>query len=339
MTKIFVPQAIPEPAADLLRTLGEVTIFPHADRVISEPELLEAVRDKNILYAMGEIPYDSKIIDVAKDLKFISAMHSSAKFVDFAAATQRNVPVAGVPHATKTTAEFTFALLMATAWRLPEADTFLRDGRWKQNQSMAFMGSRLYDKNLGILGMGQIGQMVARKAAACDMRILYHKRSRLSTAEEIALGSAEYRSIDDLFMESDFIVLSTILTNDTKGLVNERLISMMKPSAILINTSRGPVLDEVALEKALRENRIRGAALDVYQNEIPEPNPGPLEGLLDLPNVILTPHIGTAARETREEIAMYAAKNIERFLAGERPLNVFNPEVYGETAIKSEQIG
>ena len=131
MTKIFVPQAIPEPAADLLRTLGEVTIFPHADRVISEPELLEAVRDKNILYAMGEIPYDSKIIDAAKDLKFISAMHSSAKFVDFAAATQRNVPVAGVPHATKTTAEFTFALLMATAWRLPEADTFLRDGRWK----------------------------------------------------------------------------------------------------------------------------------------------------------------------------------------------------------------
>ena len=98
-------------------------------------------------------------------------------------------------------------------------------------------------------------------------------------------------------------------------------------------------MDEVALEKALRENRIRGAALDVYQNEIPEPNPGPLEGLLDLPNVILTPHIGTAARETREEIAMYAAKNIERFLAGERPLNVFNPEVYGETAIKSEQIG
>lgn len=339
MTKIFIPQAIPQPAIDLLKTLGEVTIFPESDRVISEAELLEAVRDQDILYAMGEIPYDAKVMDAAKNLKFISAMHSSGKFIDFAAATQRNVPVSGVPHATKTTAEFTFALLMSTAWRLPEADAFLRAGKWQQNQSMAFMGSRLYDKKLGILGMGQIGQLVARKAAACDMRILYHKRSRLSTAEEIALGSAEYRLLEDLFMESDFIVLSTILTNETKGMVNDRLISMMKPSAILINTSRGPILDEVALEKALREKRIRGAALDVYQNEIPEPNPGPVKGLMDLPNVILTPHIGSAARETREEIALYAAKNIERFLAGGRPLNVFNPEVYGEAAIKSEQIG
>jgi lactate dehydrogenase-like 2-hydroxyacid dehydrogenase len=116
MTKIFVPQAIPQPAIDLLKTLGDVTIFPESNRVISESELLEAVRDKDILYAMGEIPYDAKIIDAAKSLKFISAMHSSAKFVDFAAATQRNVPVSGVPHATKITAEFTFALLMSAAW-------------------------------------------------------------------------------------------------------------------------------------------------------------------------------------------------------------------------------
>ena len=340
MTKILVPQPIPEAAAELLQELGEVTIYPHVDRQIPRAELLEAVRDKNILYAVGEVPYDAQLINAATELQFISAMHGSAKFVDFAAATAKGVPVAGNPKLTaKTAAEFTFALLMATAWRLPEADTFLREGRWQQNQSMAFLGSRLYGKTLGIVGMGKIGQLIARKAAACDMHIIYTKRTRLSTAEEIAIGSAEYRAIEDLFMEADFIALTPMLTKETKGLVNDQLISLMKPSAILINTSRGPVLDEVALEKALREKRIRGAALDVYQTEVPEPNPGPIEGLKTLPNVILTPHMGSAARETREEMALRTVQNIKRFLAGERPFDVFNPEVYGEAAIKDDRIG
>jgi phosphoglycerate dehydrogenase-like enzyme len=215
----------------------------------------------------------------------------------------------------------------------------LRDGKWCQNQSMAFMGSRLYGKTLGIVGMGEIGQMVAYKAAACDMNIIYSKRTRLSKAEELAVGGAEYRNIEDLFMEADFICLTPLLTNETKGLVGERLIGFMKPSAILINTSRGPVLDEVALEKALREKRIRGAGLDVYLTEVPEANPGPIAGLKDHPNVVLTPHMGSAARETREEMALYAVKNIELFLSGKRPFNVFNPEVYGEEAIKDERIG
>jgi len=317
-----------------------VTIYPHVDRQIPKAELLEVVHDKKILYAVGEVPYDAQLINAATELQFISAMHGSAKFVDFAAATAKGVPVAGNPKLTaKTAAEFTFALLMATAWRLPEADTFLREGRWQQNQSMAFLGSRLYGKTLGIVGMGQIGQLVARKAAACDMHIIYTKRSRLSTAEEISLGSAEYRAIEDLFMEADFIALTPMLTKETKGLVNDQLISLMKPSGILINTSRGPVLDEVALEKALREKRIRGAALDFYQTEVPDPNPGPIEGLKTLPNVILTPHMGSAARETREEMALRTVQNIKRFLAGERPFDVFNPEVYGEAAIKDDRIG
>ena len=340
MTKIFVPQPIPEVAAARLAELGDVTTYPHVDRQIPKAELIEAVRDKQVLYAAGEVPYDAAVIEAAKELQFIGAMHGSAKFVNFAAATRKNVPVAGNPKLTaKTAAEFTFALLMATAWRLPEADAFLRAGKWQQNQSMAFMGSRLYDKTLGIVGMGQIGQLVARKAAACDMKIIYNKRTRLSTAEEISVGSAEFRNIEDLFIESDFIALTPLLTKETKGLVNERLISLMKPSAILINTSRGPVLDEAALEKALREKHIRGAALDVYLTEVPEPNAGPIEGLKDLPNVILTPHMGSAARETREEMALYAVRNIELFLTGKRPFNVFNPEVYGEAAQEDERIG
>jgi phosphoglycerate dehydrogenase-like enzyme len=308
--------------------------------MIPEPELLEAVRDQHILFGIGEIPFNERVIDAVKELQFISVMHGTAKFIDFAAATRRNIPVAGQKSMTlKTTAEFTFALLMATAWRLPEADTFLREDRWRQNQSMAFMGTRLYGKTLGIVGMGRIGQMLARKASACDMRIIYNKRTQLSPAEEFVLGSAEFRTLDDLFVESDFIALTPALTKDTVGLVNERLISLMKPSAILINTSRGPVLDEVALEKALREKRIRGAGLDVYQTEVPEANPGPVEGLKTLPNVVLTPHMGSAARETREEMALRVVLNIERFLAGERPYNVFNPEIYGEAAITDERIG
>lgn len=340
MTKIFVPQPIPEEALAQLEELGDVTIYPHVDRLMPYADMLEAVRDKTIFYALGEIPYKEDLIAAAADLQFIAAMHGSAKFVDIAAATRRKIPVAGLPYGmiTKTTAEFTFALLMATAWRLPEADTFLREGHWQQNQSMAFMGTRLFGKTLGIVGMGNIGQMVARRAVACDMNIVYNKRTPLSKAEEFVLGGAEFRSLEDLFMEADFIALTVALTKDTMGLVDERLISLMKPSAILINTSRGDVIDEAALTAALREGRIRGAGLDVYQNEVPEPNPGPSEEMLGLPNVVFTPHIGSGGRETREEMALRTVRNIERFLAGERPFDVLNPEVYGEAAVADERL-
>lgn len=338
--KLFVPQPIPEPAVERLEQRCEVTIYPHTDRRIPCGEMLEAVRDQNILYALGEIPYDAEIIEAVEDLQLIAAMHGSATFVDKEAATRRGVPVTLIPRrVSKTTAEFTFAVLLATAWRLPEADRFLREGRWQQNQSMAFLGTRLFGKTLGIVGLGTIGTGLARRARAMEMDVLYSKRSRLSPAEEALLG-VEYRSLEDLFRESDFVALTPALTKDTKGLITGELIGMMKPSAILINTSRGPVIDEMALEDALAEGRIRGAGLDVYHNEIPEAEvPGPSERMKTLPNVVLTPHLGTAARETREEMALRTVENIERFLDGQRPLDVANPEVYGEAAIESEVIG
>ena len=341
MTKIFVPQPIPEFALAKLKTLGDVTVYPHVDRQISRQELLTATRDQNVLFAVGEIPYDAELIDAAESLQLIAAMHGSARFVDFAAATRRGIPVTGVPYdlVTKTTAEFTFALLMATAWRLPEADLFLREGKWRQNQSMAFMGTQLHGKTLGVVGMGNIGQMVAYRAAACDMSIVYNKRTRLSKAEELAIGGAEFRTLDDLFSEADFVVLTPTLTHETKGLVGEKLLSLMKPSAILINTSRGHVVDEAALEKVLQEGRIRGAGLDVYESEVPEPNPGPRKGIMSLPNVVLTPHIGSASREARERIALRTVRNIELFLSGKRPFPLFNPEIYGEAAVDDGRLG
>jgi len=340
VVKIFVPQAISEVALDRMRELGEVTVYPGTDGPMPHDEIVDAVADKDILYAMGEVEFDEEVINAALPLKLVAAMHMKATFVDQAACTRRDVPVCGLPQfVSKTAAEFTFALLMATAWRLPEAGQFLRDRKWTQNQSTAFLGTRLFGKTLGIVGMGTVGSNVAKRAAACEMRIIYNDIARKSPAEEFVLGNAEYKSIEDLFMESDFISLNPTLTVETKGLVGEELISLMKPSAILINTSRGPVLDEGALEAALREGRIRGAGLDVYETEVPEPNPGPRPGLYDLPNVVLTPHIGSAARETREEMALRTVHNIERFLQGKRPFDVLNPEVYGEAPRRDDAIG
>lgn len=339
--KLFIPQPIPEVAVDRLRERCDVTVFDHLDRRIEHEEVLEAVGDQEILYALGEVDYDEAVLDAAKQLKLIAAMHVAATFVDIPEATRRGIPVTGIPNTglARTTAEFTFALLIATAWRLPEADRFLRADQWKQNQSQAFIGTRLHGATLGIVGMGTIGTGVAVRARACGMRIVYTKRSPLSPVEEASLG-AEYRSLTDLFRESDFVALTPALTKSTEGLVTAELIATMKPNAILINTSRGPVLDEAALEEALVTGRIRGAGLDVYQHETHTPGPtGPSERLRSLPNVVLTPHMGSAARETREEMALRTVENIERFLDGVRPLDMLNPEVYGEAPRKTEVIG
>jgi gluconate 2-dehydrogenase len=171
-----------------------------------------------------------------------------------------------------------------------------------------------------------------------DMRVIYTKRNRLPVEEEAVLG-VEFKELDDLLAESDFVVLTPILTPDTNGLISREKLGLLRPDAILINTSRGPVVDEEALEGALREGRLRGAGLDVYEREIPEPHYGPSAGLKELPNVVLTPHIGTAARETRAEMADRTVDNIEAFLAGERPPDLLNPELYGEAPRQSERIG
>lgn len=332
MVKVLVPQPIPPRALERLNELcQEVEVFPRLDRRISRAELLSAVADKEVLWGISGVAYDREVIEAAPSLRLIAAMHTTAKFVDKAAATDRGVPVSAIASGglSRTTAEFTFALLMATAWRVPQADRFLRDGRWAQNQSMALLGQRLYGKTLGVLGLGEIGADVARKATAFDMRVLYHKRSRLSPDREQETGW-EYRDLADLFRESDFLVVCVELNAETRGLVSAELLSLMRPTSLLVNTARGHVVDEAALADALRSGTIAGAGLDVFENEDLDAAtpPGPGHGLLDLPNVVLTPHIGSAARETREEMAGEAVDAIETFLAGGRPARILNPEVY-----------
>jgi len=337
MTRIFVPQRIPDQARRRLEQLGEVTVFEPDDRRISSREVLDGAADAHVLFALGQIAFDREVIAAARQLRLIAAMHVTATFVDIDAATERGIPVTGIPNLiASTTAEFTFALLMATLWRLPEADQFVRQGRWRQNQSMAFLGSRLLGKTLGVVGLGAIGRGVARRALACDMRVLYTKRTPLAPDDELA-GAVEFRALDALFRESDVVVLAPALTAQTKGLVGEDLLRLMKPDAFLINTSRGAVLDEAALERALRERWIRGAGLDVFEREGDQPGPRP--GLLELDNVVVTPHMGSAARETREEMAQRTVDNIAAFLAGERPPDVLNPEVYGLPSRHRDVIG
>jgi glyoxylate reductase len=329
--KVFIPQPIPEVAVNRLKELAEVEMFPYLDRRISPEELLESVKGKNYLYALGEIPYTAEVIDAAlPSLRGIAAQYIFPTFVDIKAATKRGIPVTGIPNMlVETTAEFTFALLIATAWRLPEGDRVLREKQWKQYQSMALLTTRIYDKTLGIVGLGKIGQAVARRAQGCGMRVIYTKRARLSPEEETRL-KVEWREMEDLFREADVVALTPTLTPGSKGLVGERLLSLMKPTAILINTSRGAVVDERALAKALRKGWIKGAGLDVFEREFPEPDPGPFPGLLELPNVVMTPHIGSAARETREELSLRAVENLEAMIQGRRPPDLLNPEVFGE---------
>lgn len=339
--KVFIPQPIPKVALNRLRGLAEVEVFPHVDRTIGEEELLEAVKGKNYLYALGEIQYTEEVIEAASpDLKGIAAMYIFPKFVNIKAATKRGIPVTGIPNMlVETTAELTFALVIGTAWRLPEADRFLRKNQWKQYQSMAFLTNCIYDKTLGIVGLGKIGRALAKKAQGCGMQVIYTNRTRLSSEEENRLN-VEWRELDDLFRDADVVALTPTVTPSSKGLVGERLLSLMKPNAILVNTSRGAVLDEEALVRALKEGWIRGAGLDVYEKEFPNPNPGPHPELLKLPNVALTPHIGSAALETREEMAMRTVDNIETMLEGKRPPDLLNPEVFGEAPLDTgDRIG
>jgi len=328
---VFIVQAVPEEALVDLRAVASVEMFPALDRLISEPELVKAIRDVDYLWALGEVPVTARTIAVARRLKLLAIMEILSKAVDIQAATARGIPVTSLPNleaVSISTAEHTFSLLLALARRLPEAERLLREGRWAQYQSMALLGTRLAGKTLGIVGFGSVGRRVASYARALGMHLLYTDRSRLPD-QEGALG-AQWRPIDRLFAEADAIVVSATLTASSRGLVDARLLAVMKPGALLVNTSRGPIIDEAALVDVLRERRIAGAALDVFETEPPTPGGGPSSALLELDNVILTPHLGTATRESRTEMARLVAAGIIDAIEGRRPAHVANPEVYGE---------
>lgn len=321
---IFVTQPIPERALARLREVGEVELNPDPLHIVTRAELTAALRRNEYLVSLLHDRVDREVIEASPSLKLIASMAITPDGIDVAAATTRRIPVTTIPPlVTEATADLHWALLLAVARRVVEADRALRSGIFPGGQSMSFVGGEVHGKTLGIIGLGRVGEAVARRARGFDMRVLYASRSRLEAARESSLGVAR-RSLDDLLREADFVSVNVSLTPQAVHLIGHRELGLMRPSAFLVNTARGPIVDEKALLEALRSKRIAGAALDVYEQEpLVEP------GLLELHNVVLTPHIGSAALETRERIAAIVAENVVAVIEGRRPPNLYNPEVYG----------
>lgn len=320
---IFVTQPIAEGALARLREVGEVELNPDPLHIITKPELMAALRMAEYLVCLLHDTIDAEVIAASPRLKLIASMAIVPAGVDVAAATARRIPVTTIPPlVTEATADLHWALLLAVARRVVEADQALRSGIFPGGQSAHLVGADVHGQTLGIIGLGRIGGAVARRARGFGMRILYTKRHRLEGTVESSLG-VTYVSLDDLLRESHFVSVNVALTPETVHLIGPRELGLMRPSAFLINTARGPVVDEKALVEALRSGTIAGAALDVFEQE-PRVEPG----LLKLPNVVLTPHLGSAARGTRARIAAIVADNVVAAIQGRRPPNVYNPEVY-----------
>jgi glyoxylate reductase len=303
--------------------MGTVEINFDSTRIIGKPELIDALKRNDYLFCLLHDLVDAEVINSNPNLKLIASMAITPAGVDVATATARRIPVTAVPpYVTEATADLHWALLLAVARRVVEGDRALRAGVFPGSQSTHFVGGDVNEKTLGIVGLGSIGEAVARRARGFGMRILYTKRHRLDETREAALG-VEYRNLDDLLKEADFVSINAALSPETIHLIGDRELSLMRPSAYLVNTARGPIVDEKALVRALEEKRIAGAALDVYEHEpLVEP------GLIKLLNVVLTPHLGSAAIDTRARVAQIVVDNIGAVVEGRRPPNIFNPEIY-----------
>ena len=321
--KVFVTQPIPEQALSRLRGVAEVELNPDSTHIITKPELIAALERNEYLVCLLHDHVDAEVINANLNLKLIASMAITPAGIDVAAATTRRIPVTNIPpFVTEATADLHWALLLAVARRVVEGDRALRSGIFPGSQSIHFVGGEVNGKTLGIVGLGAIGEAVARRARGFSMRVLYTKRHRLEETRETALG-VDYRTLDELLRESDFVSVNAALSPETIHLIGDRELRLMRPAAYLINTARGPIVDEKALVRALEEKRIAGAALDVYEHE-PMVEPG----LINLSNVVLTPHLGSAALDTRERVAAILVDNVIAVIERCKPPNIYNPEIY-----------
>ena len=319
---IFVTRALPGDPTPRLREVANVIVWPH-DEPPPHDELIRRAADADALLTMLTDPIDAAVLDAGRRLRLVAQMAVGYDNVDVAAATECGILVTNTPGVlTETTADLAFALLLAAARRVVEGDRLTRTGGWKSWHPSFLLGQDVHGATLGIVGLGQIGLAVARRARGFDMRILYHDRTRHPQAEA-ELG-AEYVSLDRLLGESDFVSLHVPLASQTRHLIGQRELSLMKPSAVLVNAARGAVVDQQALCAALKERRIAAAGLDVAEIEpIPVDDP-----LLTLDNVVVTPHIGSASVATRARMAEMAVESVLQALRGELPSNCVNAEAF-----------
>jgi glyoxylate reductase len=321
--KIFVTQPVALSALTRLRQVASVKVNPDDSRIIGKPALIAATKRCDILFCLLHDRIDRAVVEANPDLRMIAAQSITPSNIDVAAATARRIPVTVVPPVTTdATADMTVALMLAVARRVVEGDCMARAGRFPGAQSRHLLGSYVYGKTVGLIGgAGLIGKAVARRAHGFSMRVLYWTPRRKSEEEERAAGLA-FVPFDELLAQSDFVSLHSPLKPETRHQIGARELRLMKKTAFLVNTARGPIVDEAALVRALKAKRIAGAGLDVFEHE-----PKVDATLRQLPNVVLTPHLGSAVVETREEMANIVADNILALLDGKPPPNCVNPEV------------
>lgn len=320
--KVWVTRKIHAPALEPLRAVAEVDIWPE-ETPPAKSVVLEQIGQYDGLLSLLNDALDRECLQAGKNLKVISQMAVGYDNIDIPTATQQGIPVGHTPGVlTETTADFAWSLLMACARRVVEGDREVRQGVWRPWGPDVLTGMDIYGATLGLIGMGRIGQAMARRARGFDMRVLYHNRRRDAAAE--AEFGVEYTSLESLLQESDFVSLHLNYSPEAYHLIDAARLQLMKPSAILINTARGAVLDTDALYQALQSGQIAGAGLDVFDPE-PIPNGHPL---LSLESVVITPHIASASKKTRIKMAEIAVENLLAGLAGKPLPFCANPAVY-----------
>ena len=308
---IFITRNIPQPALNRLAEVFDISIHAN-DKAISRQQLMEAVKDMDVLLCLLTDIIDKELMEAAPRLKCVSNLAVGFNNIDLEYARSRNIAVCNTPGVlTETTADLTWALLLACARRVVEADNYARSGRFEGWEPLLMLGVDVFSKTLGIIGMGRIGSAVARRAEGFGMKVLWFDPQ---VDPKTVSDKYERANLRHLCSSSDFISIHVPLTPDTHHLVNAELLSLMRPTAVLINTARGPIVDEEALIKALRDKKIAAAGLDVFENE-PEI---PAE-LLELENAVLLPHIGSASIETRTKMALMAAENAIAVIQGTEP--------------------
>ncbi len=328
--KVFVTREIPERGLNIILERFDAKVWREYTPPPKEV-IIEEAKDVDALVTLLTDKIDKEVLDVAKNLKIIAQYAVGYDNIDIEECTRRGIYVTNTPEVlTETTADFTWALILAVARRVVEADKFVRSGEWEKSRTgwhpKMLLGTDIHGKTLGIIGLGRIGTAVARRAKGFNMKIIYYSRSRKENIEK-ELG-LKYVDLNTLLREADFVSIHVPLTEETYHMIGERELKLMKNTAFLINTSRGKVIDEKALYKALKEKWIAGAALDVFEEE-PTPANNPL---LELENIVVAPHIASATHETRSRMSEMVAQNLIAYFEGKIPPNLVNPEVLKRTA-------
>ena len=322
-TKVVLTRRLPEPVETRLKELFDVTLRDH-DTPMSRAELVDAVKTCDVLVPTITDKIDAGLLGQAgENLKLIANFGAGVDHIDVETARQRGILVSNTPDVvTEFTADMAMALLMAVVRKIPQGLQAMQSGEWTGWSPTAYLGGRLGGRRLGILGMGRIGQAVARRASAFGMQIHYHNRRRLRPEIEDTLGATYWESLDQMVARMDILSINCPHTPSTFHLMNARRLRLLKPSAVIVNTSRGEVIDENALTRMLRANELAGAGLDVYEHGT-DINPR----LRELENVVLLPHMGSATLEGRVEMGEKVIINIKTFADGHRPPDMVVPSM------------